>query len=319
LPATAPTPTQAVAAEEPPVLLPLDAPDDGKYTSCPFCAERIMAGARKCKHCGETLDPTMRAAQEARRAAERPRDRYEPRPEPRSNSLGIASLVLGLVAFVVSVIPCLGVVSLPFAGLGLLLGVAGVVVSLGREGRGIGFAVAGTAVSGGALLVGLFWMNVLEGYRQRIAEKTGLSKKADDPAPDQEGGKGQRDPDPVDRPPDQEGRPVAVDAPALLDAYAGARPPARYAGKILDVRGAVRGVGVDQQDNHSVSLVAHGGKIDWEGPAVICRVRREDAEKLRRLQGNELVTLRGRCQGKTRDGVLLSDAQVVEIRDPENP
>jgi hypothetical protein len=35
---------------------------------CPFCAEPIARGAKKCKHCGELLDANLRAAQEATRA-----------------------------------------------------------------------------------------------------------------------------------------------------------------------------------------------------------------------------------------------------------
>lgn len=27
---------------------------------CPFCAEQISVGAKKCKHCGEFIDPAMR-------------------------------------------------------------------------------------------------------------------------------------------------------------------------------------------------------------------------------------------------------------------
>lgn len=37
---------------------------------CPFCAEHILIRAKKCKHCGETVDVALRAAEEARRAAE---------------------------------------------------------------------------------------------------------------------------------------------------------------------------------------------------------------------------------------------------------
>jgi hypothetical protein len=27
---------------------------------CPYCAEQITVGAKKCKHCGEFIDPAMR-------------------------------------------------------------------------------------------------------------------------------------------------------------------------------------------------------------------------------------------------------------------
>lgn len=39
---------------------------------CPFCAEVIALRAKKCKHCGELLDPVLRATEERRRAVEAP-------------------------------------------------------------------------------------------------------------------------------------------------------------------------------------------------------------------------------------------------------
>jgi TM2 domain-containing membrane protein YozV len=33
--------------------------DQQKTTQCPFCLERIILGARKCKHCGEILDSDL--------------------------------------------------------------------------------------------------------------------------------------------------------------------------------------------------------------------------------------------------------------------
>lgn len=39
--------------------------------TCPFCFEEVKIGAKKCRHCGETLDATLRVAEEAKRAADR--------------------------------------------------------------------------------------------------------------------------------------------------------------------------------------------------------------------------------------------------------
>lgn len=37
--------------------------------NCPFCMELIHPQAKKCRHCNETLDVTLRAAQEAQRSS----------------------------------------------------------------------------------------------------------------------------------------------------------------------------------------------------------------------------------------------------------
>lgn len=43
---------------------------------CPFCAEQIHVRAKKCRHCGETVDVAMRKAEEALRATERQSNVY---------------------------------------------------------------------------------------------------------------------------------------------------------------------------------------------------------------------------------------------------
>lgn len=54
---TAPTP---VATRAPLTPSRVEEPE----STCPFCSEVIKAQAKKCKHCGEILDVTMRAAQD---------------------------------------------------------------------------------------------------------------------------------------------------------------------------------------------------------------------------------------------------------------
>lgn len=50
-----------------------DSREDDKYTECPFCGEEVLAKAKKCKHCLETLDVALRAAEEAKRESRRGR------------------------------------------------------------------------------------------------------------------------------------------------------------------------------------------------------------------------------------------------------
>jgi hypothetical protein len=74
--------------------------------------------------------------------------------------LGIASMVLGVVALLFSFIPSIGLFSMPVSGLGLLLGLIGGTVALCRSGRGIGFPIAGSAINSMALVVAFFWLGL---------------------------------------------------------------------------------------------------------------------------------------------------------------
>lgn len=77
-------------------------------------------------------------------------------PPRRSNSLGVASVILGILAFLICWIPFLGMLGLPFSILGIVLGGIGLLVALFRRGTGIGFAIAGIAISlVAAIMVGV--------------------------------------------------------------------------------------------------------------------------------------------------------------------
>ena len=76
----APTPP----IEEKPNLAPAPAASSSSnrtvqdYRDCPFCSEEILVNAKKCRHCLEVLDVTMRAAEEVRRESKRESRRSRP-------------------------------------------------------------------------------------------------------------------------------------------------------------------------------------------------------------------------------------------------
>ncbi len=57
-----------------PAAVPLYGAYEPAIKRCPFCRASIDADARKCRHCGETLDPLLRAGEEAARSAMRWRE-----------------------------------------------------------------------------------------------------------------------------------------------------------------------------------------------------------------------------------------------------
>lgn len=59
-PLNTPTPPALSAAPTPQQSI-------GHGQQCPYCSEVIVAGAKKCKHCGEIIDVVLRAAEEAKK------------------------------------------------------------------------------------------------------------------------------------------------------------------------------------------------------------------------------------------------------------
>lgn len=74
-----------------------------------------------------------------------------------TNSLGISSLILGILSFFVCWIPVIG---FGLSGLGLLLGLGGIAMSVFRKGTGIGYSIAGAAVNSIALFIGILFITV---------------------------------------------------------------------------------------------------------------------------------------------------------------
>ncbi|MBN2582533.1 MAG: DUF308 domain-containing protein [Planctomycetes bacterium] len=69
------------------------------------------------------------------------------------NGLGVAALVLGILAAIVCWIPLVNLVSIPLAGIGLLLAVIGFLIALTGRKSGVGMPVSGAIVCIVAILV----------------------------------------------------------------------------------------------------------------------------------------------------------------------
>ncbi len=157
--------------------------------SCPHCTHEIKVRSEaagksgKCKECGETVHVPHAPESKLARRSKPPARRGEPpavSPAPVtpqlvdhsrahqlnvavqvnapersnwSNSLGIVSLILGILALIICWIPLIGILGTPLSGLGLLLGIGGGIVAVTRKFAGIGFPIAGTAVCALALMI----------------------------------------------------------------------------------------------------------------------------------------------------------------------
>lgn len=107
--------------------------------SCTWARERGRVGAVQTRRC-PMLDPLTTVNVKLPR---------------RGSSLGVAGCILGTLALPISLVPLIGLIGVPLSALGLLLGVAGLLVAVFRKGSGIGFAIAGSAISALALFVGI--------------------------------------------------------------------------------------------------------------------------------------------------------------------
>ncbi len=86
----------------------------------------------------------------------------------RTSSLGVVSLILGIVALLFCWVPILGLLSLPLSILGVLLAGIGLLVALTRRGAGIGWPIGGGVVSGLALVVALIQVVFIGGAIEAI-------------------------------------------------------------------------------------------------------------------------------------------------------
>ncbi|MEO2017199.1 MAG: hypothetical protein ABGZ53_22820 [Fuerstiella sp.] len=119
---------------------------------CPFCGEQIAPVAVRCRYCNTDLRPHSQSASSTQVHVN------VQRGSGATNSLGISSLVLGIVSLCTCFVPPIGMMC---SGVGLFLGIAGLAVAMGRRGTGIGYAIAGIFLNGIWLIVLLFFAATL--------------------------------------------------------------------------------------------------------------------------------------------------------------
>jgi hypothetical protein len=132
----------------------------GKAGKCPACGERVKVPSVNDEVRPELIVPaphktrTLTAPQSptesiprSGRVTTRVMTVEVKQQAKASHSLGIASLVLGLIAFLICWVPFLGLLGLPLSILGAVLGGIGLIIAMFRKGSGIGFPIAGTCLS----------------------------------------------------------------------------------------------------------------------------------------------------------------------------
>ena len=72
MPTAMPANTPVPVVVPTPIFISTKPISNDEMMDCPFCAEPLKKSAKKCKHCGETVDVALRMAEEARRSAEKP-------------------------------------------------------------------------------------------------------------------------------------------------------------------------------------------------------------------------------------------------------
>jgi hypothetical protein len=191
--------------------------------------------------------------------------------------LGVISLVAGSFGTLVSLFPCLLAFGIVIAGLGLLLGTSGLIVSLVGKRSGIGLPIAGSLTSLVGLLVAGLWFVVI-GWHAWAGK--------------QEVAKEERE--------IREGPALAVSAKELQNDYDANELDGdrKYKDQILEVTGTVARVSKASFSGAAIEL-----RTD-KAATVQCHFESEQKTELEGLVPGQQVTIRGICRGNYQ-GVML--------------
>lgn len=89
------------------------------------------------------------------------------------NGIGLTAMILGIVGFVLSLIPLIGVVAWPLVILGLIFGMIGIVRAYRKIATNMGMAIAGTALSAVGLVVCIIYAASFGSYMSNTPPPSG--------------------------------------------------------------------------------------------------------------------------------------------------
>ena len=202
------------------------------------------------------------------------------------SALGITSLIIGVMSLMVSFVPCIGVIAVVPAIIGLLIGGVGLVVARSSN-QGTGMPITGSIINVLAIVVVGLWFLLFAA----IGEKAEQAKK------------------------DLKARgPVRVTALEIDDDYNEQVDAVteKYEGRPVIVTGKVASINRDLRAPKIIVKL-----IGLPGSTIDCDFDAEHAEDLRNVAVGTTVTIRGECEGKV-DGHVRLDDCVLEHR-PEDP
>ena len=177
--------------------------------NCPKCGREMhapddAAGRRgKCKDCGGSVqvpksrseisrrqrtelildddEPEFVSARRSRQTEEKPVQVNVTQTQVnnnQSNALGVISIVVGAMAVCITWVPFLGMVGIPLALLGGLLGAIAILISLARGGAGVMHGVIGLGLSVFAIFVFFSITAAVVGGMKQVAEERNRAAEA---------------------------------------------------------------------------------------------------------------------------------------------
>lgn len=93
----------------------------------------------------------------------------QPKQQPQASALSIISLVFAIIALVVSIIPCFGSIAIIIALVPVIASII-VLVQAKKTNEPKGLAIAGLAIGGVALLIGLVWGVLLGAFGKHMKD-----------------------------------------------------------------------------------------------------------------------------------------------------